>query len=131
MSKIVFVLGAGASVHCGTPLMDNFLEVAQDLFRLGEVEEVKEDFEKVFDAVGNLHAIQSKARINTYNIEDVYAAFEMGKLLSSLPGIEESSIEGLTSSIRKDIGYTLERTTKLPWGGGDISAPKYYYEFLV
>ena len=25
MSKIVFVLGAGASAHCETPLMDNFL----------------------------------------------------------------------------------------------------------
>ncbi len=31
MSRIVFVLGAGASAHCGTSLMDNFLEVAQDL----------------------------------------------------------------------------------------------------
>ena len=25
MSEIVFALGAGASAHCGTPLMDNFL----------------------------------------------------------------------------------------------------------
>ena len=131
MSKIVFVLGAGASKHCGTPLMDNFLEVAQDLMRLGEVEEVKEDFENVFDAIGNLHAIQSKAKINTYNIEDVYAAFEMGKLLGSLPGIGESTeIEKLTASIRKVIGYTLERTTKLPYSGtGELKAPELYDAF--
>lgn len=128
MSRTIFVLGAGASAHCGTPLMDNFLEVAQDLLRLGEVEEVKEDFENVFNAVGNLHAIQSKAKINIYNIEDVYAAFEMGKLLDSLPGIESSKIEGLTSSIRKVIGYTLEQTTKLP-AGGTTDAPQSYYEF--
>ncbi len=115
MSEIVFVLGAGASAHCGTPLMGDFLEVAQDLLRMGEVGEVREDFESVFAAVGNLHAIQSKAQINTYDIEDVYAAFEMGKLLGRLPGIEEADkLEGLTSSIRKVIGYTLEKTTKVP-----------------
>lgn len=129
MSEIVFVLGAGASAHCGTPLMDKFLEVAQDLLRMGEVDEVREDFGSVFDAVGNLHAIQSKAKINTYNIEDVYAAFEMGKLLGRLPGIEEESkLEKLTSSIKKVIGYTLQQTTKLPCSG-EINAPESYNEF--
>lgn len=129
MSKIVFVLGAGASKHCGTPLMNNFLEVAQDLLRAGEVDEVKEDFENVFNAVGKLHAAQSKAIIDTYNIEDVYAAFEMGKLLGRLPGIEEAGkLESLTSSIRKVIGYTLEKTTKVP-RDSRINAFQAYYDF--
>ncbi len=124
MSKIVFVLGAGASAHCGTPLMGNFLEVAEGLWRRGEVKEASEHFEKVFDAIGYLQGIHSKAKLDTYNIETVYAAFEMGKLLDSLPGIEEMSLmkgrdrstlmEELISSIKKVIGYTLERTTKLP-----------------
>ncbi len=130
MSEIVFVLGAGASAHCGTPLMNNFLEVAQDLMRTGDVDEVREDFENVFDAIGNLHAIQSKAKINTYNIEDVYAAFEMGKLLGSLPGVESSEIEGLTASIRKVIGHTLEQTTKLPCSvEGQLKPPGLYDAF--
>ena len=131
MSKIVFVLGAGASAHCGTPLMNNFLEVAEDLWRAGEVEEAKEDFEKVFGARGKLQAIHAKARINTYNVEDVFAAFEMGKLLGRLPAIEvESEIDKLISSIKKVIAYTLEQTTKLPHGeGGELDAPKSYYEF--
>ncbi len=131
MSKIVFVLGAGASAHSGTPLMGNFLEVAQDLLRRGGVEEVKEDFIKVLDAVGKLHAAQSKSVINTYNIEDVYAAFEMGKLLGRLPGIEEDKeLEGLTYSIKKVISYTLERTTKLPKEGrGQFVAPQEYRDF--
>lgn len=129
MSKIVFVLGAGASVHSGTPLMNNFLEIAQDLLRRGEVEEVKADFENVFDAVGKLHAAQSKAIIDTYNIEDVYAAFEMGKLLGRLPGIEEAGkLEGLTSSIRKVIGYTLEKTMTLN-RQREPDAPAVYYNF--
>lgn len=129
MSRTVFVLGAGASAHCETPLMDNFLEVAEDLWRAGEVEEAKEDFRKVFAARGHLHAAQSKAKINTYNVEDVFAAFEMGKLLGRLPGIEEDSqIDELISSIKKVIGYTLEKTTKLP-RSGEINAPESYYEF--
>ncbi len=129
MSKIVFVLGAGASAHCGTPLMNNFLEVAEDLFRSGEVDEVKEDFENVFDAVGKLHAAQSKAIIDTYNIEDVYAAFEMGKLLGRLPGIEGADkLERLTSSISKVIGYTLEKTTKVP-NDYRINPFEAYYDF--
>ncbi len=127
MSKIVFVLGAGASAHCGTPLMSNFLEVAEDLWRRGEVAEAAQHFEKVFDAIGYLQGIHSKAKLDTYNIETVYAAFEMGKLLGSLPGSEEMSlmegieqpilIDRLIFSIRKVIGYTLERTTKLPNDG--------------
>ena len=132
MSEIVFVLGAGASKHCGTPLMNNFLEVAEDLWRAGEVEEAKEDFKKVFDARGKLQAVHSKAKINTYNVEDVFAAFEMGKLLGRLPGIEGSvKIEKLISSIKKVIGYTLERTTRFPHNTiqKGVNPPESYYEF--
>jgi len=131
MSKIVFVLGAGASAYCGTPLMDNFLEVAKDLWIGGEVEEAAGHFETVFKAIGNLQGIHSKAKLDTYNIETVYAAFEMGKLLDSLPGVEESSkIDELISSIKKVIGYTLEKTTKLPHDAtGQMNAPPSYYEF--
>lgn len=131
MSKIVFVLGAGASAHCGTPLMNNFLEIAEDLWRKGEVKEASEQFEKVFDAIGYLQGIHSKAKLDTYNIETVYAAFEMGKLLDSLPGVEESSkIDELISSIKKVIGFTLEKTTKLPYDAtGQMNAPPSYYEF--
>lgn len=129
MSRIVFILGAGASAHCGTPTMDSFLEVARDLLRRGEVEEAAQDFRKVFDAVGKLQATQSKAQIDIYNIENVFAAFEMGKLLGSLPGIQgKSEIEKLIPSIKKVIGYTLEQTTKLP-SEGDVNAPESYYEF--
>ncbi|MFC1871569.1 hypothetical protein ACFLYF_04130 [Chloroflexota bacterium] len=128
MSKNVFVLGAGTSAHCGTPLMNNFLEVAHDLMRSGEVEEVRQDFEDVFDAIGKLQGIQSKARIDTYNIEDVYAAFEMGNLLGSLPGIDSSKIPELISSTKKVIAYTLQQTTRLP-ENTERNAPDSYFQF--
>ena len=77
MSKVVFVLGAGASAHCGTPLMGNFLEVAEGLWRSGEVKEASEHFEKVFDAIGYLQGIHSKAKLDTYNIETIYASMSI------------------------------------------------------
>jgi NAD-dependent SIR2 family protein deacetylase len=140
MSKIVFVLGAGASHHCGTPLMNNFLEVAEDLWRRGEVTEASEHFKRVFEAIGFLQGIHSKAKLDTYNVENVYAAFEMGKLLGSLPGSEEMGLmegrdpasvrDALISSIKKVIAYTLERTTKLPHSDtGELNPSESYYEF--
>lgn len=131
MSKIVFVLGAGASRHCKTPLMRNFLDVARGLWTAGEVRESAEHFERVFKAIGNLRETQSKAIMNVDNVESVFTAFEMGRLLGRLPGIEDSTeIEKLISSLKKVIGYTLEKTTQLHHvTKGTPSPPEGYYRF--
>ncbi len=130
MSKIIFILGAGASAHCGTPLMGNFLEVAEDLWRRGFVAESDEHFSNVFGAIGNLQGIHSKAKIDTYNVETIYAAFEMGKLLKSLPGITDTNmIDDLIYSLKVVISHTLERTTRLLNYGGEIHAPVAYGNF--
>jgi len=129
MSKIVFVLGAGASVHCGTPLMVNFLDVARDLLRSGEVDEVAQDFESVFNAIGYLKEVHSKAKIGFNNVEAVFTAFEMGKLIGKLPRIKgKKKIDSLLESLKVVIDYTLERTMKLR-KIGDIYAPSTYYDF--
>lgn len=115
MSEILFILGAGASKHCGTPLMKDFLDFSRGLLRNGEVKDAENAFNNVIDAVGKLNAVHSRVQLDTYNIESVYTAFEMGRLLGKLPGIDdEERIDGLTSAIRKVIGYTLEKTTKVP-----------------
>jgi len=127
MSEIVFVLGAGASVHCGTPLMKDFLDVARDLARSGEVKEAENSFGNVLDAVGKLFAVHSKANLDLNNIESVYTAFEMGRLLGKLPGIkDEERIEGLIPDIKKVIGYTLEKMTKIPNDARVNPFPGYY-----
>ena len=41
MSKVVFILGAGASMQSGAPLMANFLDVAKDLLRTDQVQAKK------------------------------------------------------------------------------------------
>ncbi|RJP61090.1 MAG: hypothetical protein C4539_20415 [Ignavibacteriales bacterium] len=47
MSNVVFILGAGASVQCGAPLMKDFLDTASDLYKLNKVREARKDFENV------------------------------------------------------------------------------------
>lgn len=113
MSQNVFILGAGASKEAGAPVMDDFLDKARELYSNGEVEEFKEDFKIVFKAISELQPIHSKSELDIYNIESVFAAFEMGKLINKLPGISNREINKLIKSMRKIIYATLNKTTYL------------------
>jgi len=49
MSKNILILGAGASKECGAPLIDDFLDIAEDLLDFKKIdEEYIEDFQKYF-----------------------------------------------------------------------------------
>ena len=74
MSSVVFILGAGASRRAGVPLMSNFLDVAYDLWKTGQVDDVKESFESVFEGRELLQQVLSKSRLDIHNIESVFAA---------------------------------------------------------
>ena len=69
MSEIVFILGAGASKEAGAPLMSDFLEKADELYRKGQVDEFSQDFKNVFEAISNLQTVHSKAELDLDNIE--------------------------------------------------------------
>ena len=47
MSNIVFIFGAGTSRECGGPLMNDFLDKALDLYKLGMPSNIKKHFENV------------------------------------------------------------------------------------
>jgi len=117
MSKTVFILGAGASKDSGAPLMNEFLDRARKLYGSGECnEKFKEDFECVFRAVSNLQRIHSKSDLNIFNIEDVFATFEMAKLIHKFPGdefINESDFDSLIKSLKRVIYITLDKSTPL------------------
>lgn len=120
MSEVVFVLGAGASKEAGAPLMANFLDKADELRRHGKVNQFKPDFDRVFDAISALQQVQSKAELDLDNIESVFAAFEMGRLINKLPGMASDDIESLLVSIRKLIFVTLDKTVTYPVRDGRI-----------
>src|SRR5690349_15008833 len=88
MSNIVFVLGAGASAQAGAPTMAKFLDVAESLLAQGKLTPGEEDqFKLVFKTIGLLQRVQSKSSLSLLNIEDIFAAFEMGSLLEKIPGM--------------------------------------------
>ena len=117
MSKTVFILGAGASRDSGAPLMNDFLDRARKLYVNGEYgERFREDFERVTGAISDLQKIHSKSELDIYNIEEIFAAFEMAKLINKFPGErirKEEDIELLIKSLKRVIYVTLDRSTPL------------------
>ncbi|MCX6743706.1 MAG: hypothetical protein NT116_05765, partial [Candidatus Parcubacteria bacterium] len=117
MSKTVFILGAGASRDSGAPLMNDFLDRARKLYGSGESgEKYKEDFERVIGAISDLQKIHSKSELDIYNIEEIFAAFEMAKLINKFPGEpirKEEDIDLLIKSLKRVIYVTLDRSTPL------------------
>jgi hypothetical protein len=90
MSKHVFILGAGFSHSAGAPLMSEFLERAENLFRRDDGHGT---YDRLFTVLSALQSVHSKSDLDLYNLESVFGVFEMGRTLNRLPGVkpEESS----------------------------------------
>lgn len=114
MSETVFVLGAGASRQAGAPVMREFLDVAYDLMKHGQNQEIADDSTLVFKGIDALQRVHSKAELDLLNLESVFAAFEMAKLLKRLSDFKDEEIEKLPSAMRRVICHTLESTIRFP-----------------
>jgi hypothetical protein len=117
VAETVFILGAGASVGAGAPLMSNFLDVAEDLMhdRRGGVSRAGEDldaFEQVFAGIDALQGVFAKGTIDRRNLESVFGAFEMARLLGRLGSLELEQIKQLPDAMRRVIQKTLELTVR-------------------
>ena len=131
MSNVVFILGAGASRQCGAPLMADFLDVASHLYRTGQCSGKEEHFKRVFEAIGALQAVHSKAQLDLNNIESIFTAFEMANVLNKLPNHTPESIPSVIASLKEVIVTTLERTIDFPVKQGHIKAPSPYEQFAT
>ena len=130
MSKTVFILGAGASKQAGVPLMGEFLDVADSIWKEGKItEEDKEHFERVFRAIGKLQMLHSKSQLDLVNLEAVFSTFEMANLLKKLPGFEPDQLPDLLTSMKRLIVVTIEKTLKYPFSSGHAKEAEPYREF--
>lgn len=129
MSNVVFILGAGASKQSGAPLMGNFLDVATDLLRSNSVTDKRAEFETVFAAIGGLQAVHSKAKLDLNNIESIFTALELGRILRHVPGMNPESIDDAIKALKDLIVRTLEITIRFPCSQGYITAPPPYDSF--
>jgi hypothetical protein len=131
MSSVVLILGAGTSKECGAPLMGEFLDVAADLLRAGDVKETKPHFERVFDTIGKLQAVHSKSQLDLTNIESIFTALELGNIIKRLPGVDAEEIPQCIASLKELIVKTLEIRIRFPTKHSHIGAPRPYDNFTA
>lgn len=131
MSRNVFILGAGASKEAGAPLMREFLDVAADLARSGAVAHAKADFDLVAEGRSALQHTHSKSvGIDLYNMEAVFSAFEMAKMLGGLGNVETEKVQKFPAAYRKVIAETLENTISFPLRGSRPIPEKSYSSLI-
>jgi len=114
MSDVVFILGAGASKACGIPLMSEFLQVSYDLLKDNRVQDVSSEFEAVFDGIWSLESVYSRSSLDLDNIESVFNAFEVARMLDAIPGYSGHDVDKLIMSLKCLISRTIEKTLKMP-----------------
>ena len=130
MSAVVFILGAGASRLAGAPLMADFLDRSEALLRTGKVPHHREHFERILDARGKLQAVHSKSTLDISNIEEVFNAFELAKIIGAFPGGDEAYVNQAIASLRKVISVTLENLITFPViNKSKIGPPEPYQQF--
>jgi hypothetical protein len=128
VSETVFILGAGASKGAGAPVMKDFLDEAERIHRSSHRSDA--DFTLVFQALAALQQAHSKSTIDLENVEEVFAAFEMAKLLGQLGTLSTEQIAQLPRAMRKVIEKTIEETILFPVSDGRIHPPAGYASLL-
>jgi NAD-dependent SIR2 family protein deacetylase len=125
--KTVFILGAGASVEAGAPLMGNFLATAKRLHADGVFGADSDEVKNVLDAAFiHLKPVQAKSTLSHRNIEELFSAIDMGALLGVFGSRDASTLPALQRAIRVFIYRTIEETVLLPRNGRTIDPPKSY-----
>ena len=129
MADIVFILGAGASQEAGGPLMNDFLDIANSLLETKKVGDKADFFKRVFDAISALQVVHSKSQLDLTNIESVFNALEMARILKKFPGPDGFSVEDTIEALKQLIACTLEQTILFPVEYPLIKPPLPYGRF--
>ena len=129
--KNVFILGAGASRLAGGPLMADFLDDAHKLLRQRDegVADADEAFEDVFKARQDLRGIFDKSQLDLDNVEVLFGAIEMGRLMGKFPNRDEQGVEQLRRSMITLIFKTLESNMRFPVSNNRIQPLQPYGPF--
>jgi hypothetical protein len=110
--------------------MGDFLDTAERLLRQNRVRDAADDFELVLRARDSLQVVHSKAALDVLNIESVFGAFEMGRILGRLGSLETKEIEKLGAAMRVVIATTLEESMAFRGTKDRVLPPHPYDEFV-
>lgn len=131
MLRTVFVLGAGASADAGLPVMSDFLDRAEDFYNNGSFgDKEKRDFEAVSEAVHAVKGASYNSALDLNNIETVFSAVDMGRLIGRFGVLTSEGINNLYSSIVRLIGATIDHSTRLKLSGQDFKLTGTYHKFI-
>ena len=126
--KTVFILGAGASRQAGGPLMNDFIDKAEELLltqRAGGTGGEKA-LRIVLDAINELQSVHSKSYLDLDNIETLFSSVEMAQIIGRLGTWQTRKIKKLREAIITIIVKTLENSIPFPVREGLIyPAPPY------
>lgn len=131
--KTVFIFGAGASADAGAPVMADFLDKAKELTRPSNslVADSLEAFNDVFNAIADLQSVYAKSHLDLDNIESLFGAIEMGRIIEKFSNRSTDDIEKLHNSIVTLIYKTIENSTQLSISDSIINPPATYQNFLL
>jgi hypothetical protein len=126
MAENLFILGAGASFDAGAPLMNGFFDKANELLGSGQSNPHSEAFKDVFHLLKELRPVYANSYLDLNNIESLFGAIEMGRIVNSLGIRSDDSIEMVRKSLIRLIVITLERSITFPINEGTTSPPRSY-----
>lgn len=128
----VIILGAGASVEAGGPLMKNFLDIAEDLLAVGKFDS-PDDIKQVFKLIADLQPIYSKSYLDLNNIEVLFGVIEMARITGQLGRYsKKEDIERLRESIVRLIVDTIELSVKFELvAGRQRAVPPASYNTMI
>lgn len=134
MAKTVFILGAGASVEAGAPLMNNFLDQAQDLLTGGAFasnQKEEDAIKEIFQLISRLEAIHSRAPIDLNNIESLFGLIEMGNIIMKIGDEDPQLLKHYRGSLITLIARTLEESMKFKLYNSLIFSHSSYNDFGI
>lgn len=123
--KTVFILGAGASVEAGAPLMANFLQKAKELHAKKAYGSDSTQILDVLDAAyKDLRIVQTKSTVNYRNIEELFSAIDIGQLIQCFGSRPQTKIDELRKSIVVFIYRTIEEIGTARFNGRQSKSAK-------
>jgi NAD-dependent SIR2 family protein deacetylase len=113
MARTVFIFGAGASAHAGAPLIKDFYQAIVDLNEIDQVLGYEKEFNLVIRAYTELTGTYAKTKMHYHeNIEELFATFEMAKILGRLGNLSEDEVNKLPDAMRTVMSATIEERMK-------------------
>jgi hypothetical protein len=109
------------------------VDIAKDLWSAEKFKNkrVREDFERVFTAIGAMQRVHSKAQLDLNNIESIFTALELGKIIQKVPGMDPDAISSTIDALKSVIVQTLEHRIAFPIQRGKIGVPEPYGGFTA